>query len=132
MTATGTDLSEDVRHPDTVLVDTLTAYLNSTFEPRDDDVADLVGQLIARSGRPLLDERWDLEAEVSEDRHGLLTGTLTAGPYTVRVTQPTDGSGDLHVAITSADPTDVTDHPDNGGLAITVDGLTVLEPVPGR
>ncbi|MFG2042201.1 hypothetical protein [Dactylosporangium sp. NPDC048998] len=115
------------RHPDTSIVDDLTAYLNSTADPSGADLMDLVGQLIAGSGRPLLNETWDVTAEVSEDRYGLLTATVTAGPYTIRVAQPTTGPADLQVAITSGD-TDA--NRDDWGLAVTVDDRPVLDPMP--
>ncbi|GAA4259866.1 hypothetical protein [Dactylosporangium darangshiense] len=118
---------DGVRHPDTVLIDELTAYLNSTHEPSGGDVVDLLDQLIAGSGRPLLNEAWDVTAEVSEDRYGLLTATVTAGPYTIRVAQPTSGPADLHVAITSSD---TEADRDDWGLAITVDDRPVLDPMP--
>jgi hypothetical protein len=114
-------------HPDTVLVDMLTAYLNTEHEPSGADIADLVCQLITGSGRPLLAERWELTADVLEDRHGLLTATLTAGAYTIRVGQTTDRTGDLTVAITSADT--AADR-DDYGLAITVDDRPILDPMP--
>ncbi|WP_433616830.1 hypothetical protein ACQP2P_15960 [Dactylosporangium sp. CA-139114] len=126
MTSTASDDPQDGRHPDTCIVDELTAYLNSTTDPSGADVVSLLSQLITGSGRPLLNETWDFTADVSEDRHGLLTGTVTAGPYTIRVTQPTTGIGDLHVAITSA-ATD-TDR-DDWGLAVTVDDRPVLDPM---
>lgn len=115
------------RHPDTAIVDDLTAYLNSTADPSGGDLMDLVGQLIAGSGRPLLNETWDLTAEVSEDRYGLLTATIIAGPYTIRVAQPTAGGADLLVAITSGD---TEADGDDWGLAITVDDRPVLDPMP--
>lgn len=130
MTTAETETPEGVRHPDTALVDELTAYLNSTYEPSGADVMALVCQLISGSGRPLLDERWDFDAEVTEDRHGLLTGTLTAGPYTIRITQPTDRSGDLHIEVTTTDPDDPDVQPDDFGLAITIDGRRLLDPMP--
>ncbi|MEV6923972.1 hypothetical protein AB0M46_05590 [Dactylosporangium sp. NPDC051485] len=129
MTTTGTETPEDARHTDTALVDELTAYLNSTYEPSGGDLMELVCQLISGSGRPLLDERWDFDAEVSEDRHGLLTGTVTAGRYTIRVTQPTDISGDLHIDVTTTDPDDADAQPDDFGLAITIDGRRLLDPM---
>ncbi len=79
------------------------------------------------SGRPLLAETWEFTTDLREDRHGLFTATITAGPYTVRVAQTTDGTGELTVAITSAG--DIADR-DDYGLAITVDGRPVLDPMP--
>ncbi|MET7397353.1 hypothetical protein ABZS66_28095 [Dactylosporangium sp. NPDC005572] len=115
------------RHPDSVLVDELTAFLNSTADPSSGDLMDLVGQLIAGGGRPLLNETWDITADVTEDRYGLLTATVTAGPYTIRVSQPTGGPADLHVAITSSG---TEAGRDDWGLAVTVDDRPVLDPMP--
>ncbi len=128
MTTTSTPQQpEGERHPDTWIVDELTAYLNSTREPSGADVTDLVCQLIAGSGRPLLNETWDVTAEVTEDRYGLLTATVTAGPYTIRVAQPASGPADLHIAVTSGD---TEADRDDWGLAITVDDRPVLDPMP--
>ncbi|MGI5238712.1 hypothetical protein [Dactylosporangium sp. CA-139066] len=115
------------RHPDTAIVDELTAYLNSTTDPSGADLMNLVGQLIAGSGRPLLNETWDVTAEVTEDRYGLVTATVTAGPYTIRVAQPPAGPADLQVAVTSGD---TEADGDDWGLAITVDDRAVLDPMP--
>lgn len=128
-TGTGPQQPKDERHPDTSIVDDLTAYLNSTADPSGGDLMDLVGQLIAGSGRPLLNETWDFTAEVTEDRHGLVTATVTAGPYTIRVFQPTSGPADLQVAITSSDTDDDADRNDLG-LAVTVDDRPVLDAMP--
>ncbi|MFF5230251.1 hypothetical protein [Dactylosporangium sp. NPDC000521] len=122
----GGDGATGKRHPDTVLVDEVTAYLNGTHEPSGADVIELLWTLIRRSGRPLLSETWDFTADVTEDRHGLLTATITAGPYTIRVTQPTDDSGELRIDVRSHDdPAEADDF----GLAITVDGRPVLDPM---
>ncbi|GAA1577238.1 hypothetical protein GCM10009827_118850 [Dactylosporangium maewongense] len=126
-TSSEPDRPRDKRHPDTFIVDELTAYLNGTADPSGGDLMDLVGQLIAGSGRPLLNQTWDVAAEVTEDRYGLLTATVTAGPYTIRVAQTTSGPADLCVAITSGDTE--ADH-DDWGLAITVDDRPVLDAMP--
>jgi hypothetical protein len=128
MNAANTGPQSPQRHPDTDIVDELTAYLNSTADPSGGDVVELVCQLIAGSGRPLLSaETWDVTAEVSEDRYGLVTATVTAGPYTIRVFQPTNGPADLQVAITSGDGE--ADR-DDWGLAVSVDDRPVLDPMP--
>jgi hypothetical protein len=116
----------EAEHPDTVLVDRLTAYLNSEHEPSGADTLEYLSLLIDSSGRPLLAETWEFTTDLTEDRYGLRTATITAGPFTIRVTQPTDRSGDLTVAITSADtPADRDDY----GLSITVDDRPVLDPM---
>jgi hypothetical protein len=116
----------EAEHPDTVLVDRLTAYLNSEHEPSGADTLEYLSLLIDSSGRPLLAETWEFTTDLTEDRYGLLTATITAGPFTIRVTQPTDRSGDLTVAITSADPpADRNDY----GPSITVDDRPVLDPM---
>ncbi|MBG0568800.1 hypothetical protein [Actinoplanes aureus] len=113
-------------HRDTVLVDRLTAWLNTEPEPSGADLLDYVFQLIKHSGRPLLSETWDFTADVDEDRHGLITATITAGPFTIRVSQAVDDRADLNVVITSADaPAERDDY----GLSITVDDRLVLEPM---
>jgi hypothetical protein len=126
-TSSEPDQPRDKPHPDTFIVDELTAHLNGTADPSGGDLMDLAGQLIAGSGRPLLNETWDVTAEVTEDRYGLLTATVTAGPYTIRVAQPTTGPADLRVAITS---NDTEADRDDWGLAITVDDRPVLDPMP--
>ena len=119
-------MSAGVEHPDTVLVDQLTAFLNREHEPSGADLLEYLSLLIDGSGRPVLQETWEFTTDLSEDRHGLLTATITAGSYTIRVTQPTDKSGDLTVTITSADH---DDDRDDFGLAITIDGRSVLDPM---
>lgn len=115
-----------VQHPDTVLVDRLTAYLNREQEPSGADTLEYLSLLIDGSGRPLLSETWEFATDLSEDRHGLVTATVTAGSYTIRVAQTPDSSGDLTLTITSAD--NDADR-DDYGLAITVDGRSVLDPM---
>lgn len=110
-------------HPDTVVVDRLTAFLNRDPEPSGADALELMSLLIHGSGRPLLAETWPVEATVSEDRYGIPTATVTAGHYQVRVVQATDDAGDLRVEITDDDGDDV-------GLAVTVNGRRVLGPMP--
>jgi hypothetical protein len=119
-------MSAAAEHPDTVLVDRLTAYLNREHEPSGADTLEYLSLLIDGSGRPLLSETWEFTTDLSEDRHGLTTAAITAGSYTIRVAQMPDRSGDLAVTITSAD--NVADR-DDYGLAITVDGRPVLEPM---
>jgi hypothetical protein len=117
------DTSETVPvHPDTAIVDELTAFLNRDPEPSGADAVELMSSLIAGSGRPLLTETWPLEAQVSEDRYGIVTATVTAGPYTIRVRQPADGTADLRIEVDSEDG-------DDYGLAIAVNGRAVLDPM---
>jgi hypothetical protein len=111
---------------DAAILDRLTAYLNGTSEPSGADVVQLLCELLAASGRPLLAETWDFAAIVDEDRHGVPSAVVNAGPCTVRVTQPTSGPGDLTIAVTS-NHADSGEH-DSSGLAVTVDGRTVLHP----
>lgn len=112
------------RHPDTVLVDTLTGFLNRDSEPSGADAVALMMHLIDGSGRPLHTQPTDdVGAEVTEDRYGLYTAVVTVGDVTVRVYQPTDGTADLRVAITTGDG-------DDYGLAVTVDGRPVLDAMP--
>lgn len=110
------------QHPDTVLVDELTAFLNERSEPSGADTVEVLVQLIAASGRPLLTHpTTELDAEVEVDRYGLMTARVTADDgTTVQVYQPTDGLADLRVDIT-------TDDADDLGLAITVNGRPVLD-----
>ncbi|WP_306211085.1 hypothetical protein [Actinoplanes sp. RD1] len=111
-----------VRHPDTVLVDELTAFLNERSEPSGADTVEVLMQLIAASGRPLLTRpTTDLEAEVELDRYGLMTARVTTDDgTTVQVYQPTSGLADLRIDIT-------TDDGDDLGVAITVNGRPVLD-----
>ena len=119
-------MSAAAEHPDTVLVDRLTAYLNREPEPSGADTLEYLSLLIDGSGRPLLSETWEFTTDLREDRHGLVTATITAGRYTIRVAQIHDRSGDLAVTITSADnPADR----DDSGLALTVYGRPVLDPM---
>jgi len=120
----GDDGQYPPRHPDTVVVDTLTAFLNRNDEPSGADTVALLTDLIAHTGRPLhAQPSVDIDADVEQDRYGLFTTVVTAGEITVRVYQPTDGTSDLHVAIT-------TDDGDDYGLAVTVDGQSVLDAMP--
>lgn len=111
------------RHPDTLIVDQLTALLNRHPEPSGADAVALLCQLIAGSGRPLLAETWLIEVDSTEDRYGIAIATVTAGPYLIRVSQATDGTAELRVDIAVEDG-------DDHGLAITVNGRSVLDPVP--
>jgi hypothetical protein len=118
----------DNPHPDTVLVDALTAFLNRDGSPSGADAVNLMTELIAASGRPLLDSTpWALHTEVTTDRFGLATATVTAGPYRIRVHQPTavDAAADLHIAIT-------TGNGHTPAPAITVNGRPAPGPLPAR
>ncbi|MEU7925086.1 hypothetical protein [Micromonospora sp. NPDC049107] len=108
------------RHPDTMIVDELTAFLNREADPSGADVVELLCGLISGSGRPLIDEAWEIEAEVTETRYGLQVAAVTADKYVVRVYQPTDRSADLRVEV-------LTEDGDDFGLAVTVDGRPVLD-----
>jgi hypothetical protein len=111
------------RHPDTVIVDQLTMFLNRGWEPSGADAVDLLCGLISGSGRPLLDQAWEIDADVTETRYGLPVATVAADKYVVRVYQPTDRSADLLVEV-------VTEDGDDLGLAVTVDGPPVLDAMP--
>ncbi|MFG1650664.1 hypothetical protein ACGFIE_12085 [Micromonospora sp. NPDC049275] len=87
------------QHPDTAIVDALTAFLNREAEPSGADALELVSSLIDSSGRPLLAETWDVNAAVSEDRYGVPTATITAGPVTIAVTPVPGTAAPLSVAI---------------------------------
>lgn len=110
-------------HPDTILVDRLTAWLNSQDEPSGGDAMELLCSLIADSGRPLLSQTWEVTAEVDYGRYGIATGVVTAGDYTMQVAQPDGDHADLVVEI-------LTDDGDDFGLAVVVNGRTVLEAMP--
>ncbi|MFK3983084.1 hypothetical protein ACI2K4_22240 [Micromonospora sp. NPDC050397] len=110
------------RHPDTVILDDLTAFLNREADPSGADVVSLLSALISGSGRPLLDEAWEIDAEVTETRHGLQVAAVTADKYVVRVYQPTDRTADLRVDVSTEDG-------DDFGLAVTVNGRPVLDPM---
>jgi hypothetical protein len=118
----GADSEPGTAHPDTVIVDALTAFFNRESEPSGADAVELMCALIAASGRPLLTETWPVQADVEEDRYGIATATVHVGPYTVRVGQPADGGGDLRVEV-------VSDDGDDYGLAIAVNGRAVLDPM---
>jgi hypothetical protein len=112
-------------HPDTKLVDQLTAWFNTQQSVSGADTVEYVSLLISGSGRPLLRETWSFTTDLDEDRHGLTTATVTAGPFTILVTQTVDDSSDLTVAITTTD--EAADH--RGlGLAVTVDDRPVVDP----
>ncbi|MEV0453747.1 hypothetical protein [Catellatospora methionotrophica] len=110
-------------HPDSAVLDRLTAYLNTSTHASASDVVDLLTSLITDTGRPLLRHTFDIETEVVEDRHGIAAALIHIGSYTIRVAQPTDDHADIVVAITCEDR-------DDYGLAITVDGRPVLDAMP--
>ncbi|MEU8001587.1 hypothetical protein AB0B66_10540 [Catellatospora sp. NPDC049111] len=116
-------MTTEQTHPDTLIVDQLTAFLNRSVDPSGGDVVDLLTSLVCDSGRPLLNHTIELDAEVVEDRYGIATAVVYAGPYTIRITQPADGHADIVVAVT-------TDDHDDYGLAITVDRRPVLDAMP--
>jgi hypothetical protein len=116
------DRGED-RHPDTAIVDAVAAFLNRDPEPSGADALELMSLLVEGSGRPLLPGTWQIDAQVTEDRYGIATATVTAGAYTIRIRQLADRSGDLRVDVVSADG-------DDYGLAVTVNGRRVLDPMP--
>ncbi|MEV1109135.1 hypothetical protein AB0I95_10825 [Micromonospora sp. NPDC049751] len=109
------------QHADTVIVDALTAFLNRDPEPSAADALQLMSTLIDSSGRPLLAETWDFTTEVSEDRYGIPTATLTAGPVTIAVTQLPGAAAPLRIAIT-------TDNGEHVSLDLTVNQHPVHDP----
>jgi hypothetical protein len=112
------------QHPDTTVMDRLTAFLNRESEPSGGDAVALMMELITASGRPLLTlPTMDVEAAVTEDRHGLYTATITIGGITIRVFQPVDGSADVCL-----DPPHGYGEPYQ--FLVTTAGRPVLGPVP--
>lgn len=117
----GDDGQFPARGPDTLIVDALTAFLNRESEPSGADTMQLLMQMIAHSGRPLLTMPTEqIFAEVREDRYGLRTAHVDVGGVTIRIFQPTSGSADLRIEVDTGDGDDL-------GLAITVNGRPVLD-----
>ena len=117
----GDDGAFPPRHPDTVIVDVLTAFLNGEHEPSGADTVSLLMQLIDGSGRPLLSRTTtELDAEVRYDRYGLGTAVVTADDTTIRIYQPAGGLADLRIEVDTGDGDDL-------GLAVTVNGRPVLD-----
>ncbi|WP_020525182.1 hypothetical protein [Catelliglobosispora koreensis] len=110
-------------HSDTVLVDRLTAWLNEQTEVSGGDAVEVICELIAESGRPLLNETWEVCADVEQDRYGISTAVTEVGGYQVRVGQDPDAAGaDVVVSIDTPDG-------DDFGLAISVNGRRILDPM---
>lgn len=109
-------------HPDTIIVDHLTAWLNQQTDVSGGDAVDILCELIAASGRPLLNETWDVTADVDEDRYGICTATAEVGAYRIRAAQDPSHDAEVIVSIDTPDG-------DDFGLAIEVNGRRVLEPM---
>jgi len=115
------------QHPDSDLVDQLTALLNSPGRPSDTDIVERLTQSLNAGGRPIRAEpAVGMRAEVAADPYGLISATVRAGTYTIQVTQPIDDSSDLHIQITSHD---ADAEPDSHGLAISLDGHPLLDAI---
>lgn len=120
----GDDGQVPPQHPDTQIVDELTAFLNRQSEPSGADLTSLLMQLLERSGRPLLAlPTLDVDAEVSHDRYGLATATVNIGGLTIKIWQPTDEAADVRIAVTTN-----YRYGDDYRITASVDGRTLLDP----
>lgn len=123
---TGPQRPHEQQPQDTTIVNQLAAFLNRDSEPSGADTLEFLTLLIHGSGRPLLTvPTLDVNAEVTEDRYGLYTATVTIGGITIRVFQPVDDSADVCVDI----------HQEHGygephRVMVTAAGRAVLNPMP--
>ncbi|GAB7048389.1 hypothetical protein [Catenuloplanes indicus] len=120
-----TPLPPQERHPDTVLLDRLTAFINSSNPPSGADVVQLLCELLDGSGRPVVSEPWEMTAEVVEDAYGIPAAVVTAGGYTVRLFQHPIDQPDLRIEVHNDTP--ITGQA-TGPVGITVGDRPVLTP----
>ncbi|WP_033339579.1 hypothetical protein [Catenuloplanes japonicus] len=118
-------LPPEERHPDTVLLDRLTAFINRNHPPSGADVVQLLCELLDSSGRPVISEPWEMTAEVIEDQHGIPAVVVTAGGYTVRLFQHPIDSPDLRIEVHNDTP--ITGQA-TGPVGVTIDDRPVLTP----
>jgi len=111
------------RYDDTQAMNDIHALITAMEALTDGEVAASVGEIVARTGRPLAPARM-ITAEVTEDRHGMPTALVDADGAVVAVGQDPGGPGVL-VQVTTRDAAE------SAGLVVAIDGLIITGRSPG-
>jgi hypothetical protein len=106
-------------YSDTAALNDIHALLTASLDPPAELVAD-VGQILARTGRPMLPGR-DIEARITQSPTGWPVAEVDADDTTVTVRQDPASTG-LLVEITTSGPAE------QDALAVTLDGRRLHHP----
>ena len=111
------------RFDDTQAMNDIHALVTALDGLTDGEVAASVGEIVARTGRPLVRARM-ITAEVTEDRHGMPAALVDTDGTVVAVGQDPGGPGVL-VQVTTRDAAE------SAGLVVAIDGLIITGRSPG-
>ena len=111
------------RYDDTQAMNDIHALITAMEALTDGEVAASVGEIVARTGRPLAPARM-ITAEVTGDRHGMPAALVDTDGTVVAVGQDPGGPGVL-VQVTNLDAAE------SAGLVVAIDGLIITGRSPG-